>query len=133
MIVLGSSVVALRSDFQIPEDWMINALRSGIEPDPVEQDAVFTSAGTFFGLALGAAWIHSLGGYQAQGPVWKRTIRYIIGLIGVIILWQGLGAIFPRESDLISFTLRFVRYTLVGWWVSGGAPWIFKHFNLTTG
>ncbi|MEN9562359.1 MAG: hypothetical protein RIR73_603 [Chloroflexota bacterium] len=132
-VVLGMTVVSLRSDFQIPEDWMINALRSGIEPDPIDPNGVFTSAGTFFGLSLGAAWIHSLGGYQAQGPAWKRAIRYVIGLIGVLILWQGLGAIFPRSEDLIAFSLRFLRYTLVGWWVAGGAPRIFQHFNLTTG
>jgi membrane-associated phospholipid phosphatase len=131
-VALGMTVTGLRSDFQMPEDWMINALRSGIEPVPVDPNGVFTSAGTFFGLALGAAWIHSLGGYQAQGPAWKRVLRYVIGLIGVLILWQGLGIIFPRSEDLISFSLRFLRYTLVGWWVAGGAPWIFKHFKLTT-
>jgi membrane-associated phospholipid phosphatase len=132
-VALGMTVTSLQGDFKMPEDWMINALRSGIEPDPINLESVFTSAGTFFGLSLGAAWIHLLGGYQAQGPAWKRALRYVIGLIGVLILWQGLGAIFPRSEDLISYSLRFLRYTLVGWWVSGGAPRIFQHFNLTTG
>lgn len=131
-VALGMTVTGLRSDYQMPEDWTINAFRSGIEPDPLDPNGIYTSAGTFFGLALGAAWIHSLGGYQPQGPVWKRALRYVIGLIGVLILWRGLGAIFPRSEDLISFSLRFLRYTLVGWWVSGGAPWVFKHFNLNT-
>ncbi|MBI2331993.1 MAG: hypothetical protein HYU84_07530, partial [Chloroflexi bacterium] len=49
-----------------------------------------------------------------------------------LILWQGLGAVFPRNADVLSYLLRFIRYALVGWWIIGGAPWIFKHFNLTT-
>ncbi|MBI3166190.1 MAG: phosphatase PAP2 family protein [Anaerolineales bacterium] len=131
-IVLGLAVYALRSDFEIPWDWMANAVRSGMEPEPVDPNSLFTSAGTFFGMAFGAAWIHSMGGYQARGPVWKRGLRYVAGLVGILILWQGLGAVFPRNADVLSYLLRFIRYALVGWWIIGGAPWIFKHFNLTT-
>lgn len=131
-VALGLAVTGWRGDFQIPESWMTNALLSGIEPAPIDSNGVFTSAGTFFGLAVGAAWTHLRGGYQADGPAWKRVLRYIVGLIGVLILWQGLGAVFPHGDDLLVYSLRFLRYTLVGWWVSGGAPWVFKHFNLTT-
>lgn len=131
-IVLGLAVTGWRSDFQLPESWLTNALRSGIEPDPVDPNGVFTSAGTFFGLAVGAAWTHLRGGYQAEGPAWKRVLRYFVGLLGVLILWQGLGAVFPRGDGVLVYSLRFLRYTLVGWWVSGGAPWLFQHFNLTT-
>lgn len=132
MIVFGLLTAFLRKGYQLPEEWMINALRSGIEPVLVDPDTIFTTAGTFFGLAIGAAWIHSLGGYQAQGPFWKRALRYVIGLIGVVILWQGLGAVFPDGDGVLDYSLRFLRYTLVGWWISGGALWIFQHFNLTT-
>ena len=131
-IIVGMTVTTLRSNFQIPESWMTNALRSGIAPDPIDPNGVFTAAGTFFGLALGAAWTHLRGGYQVDGPIWKRALRYAIGLIGVILFWQVLGAVFPRGDGVLVYSLRFFRYTLVGWWVSGGAPWIFEHFNLTT-
>jgi hypothetical protein len=43
---------------------------------------------------------------------------------------MGLGQIFPRNADLISYALRFVRYTLIGFWVAGGAPWVFKKIKL---
>lgn len=132
VIAVGAGVYTLRSDFQIPEEWMKNALRSGEAPDPVNLNDVFTPAGLIFGLPLGAAWIHSRGGYQAQGPGWKRALRYIVGVIVTFILLEGLGAIFPRNDDLISYVLRYIRYAVVGWWLLGGAPWVFKHFNLTT-
>jgi hypothetical protein len=125
-------VMIWRSGFQLPESWINNALLSDALPVPVDPNSIFTPTGTFFGLALGLAWIRTLGGFQPQGPAWKRALSYVIGLIGVLILWQGLGLVFPRGDSALVYFLRFVRYALVGWWVSGGAPWIFKHFNLTT-
>jgi membrane-associated phospholipid phosphatase len=133
LIVLSLLVSSLRSDFEVPTLWIDNALLAGAElPAPVDANNIFTSAGTLFGLGLGLAWIHTQGGYQADGPLMKRALRYIIGLIGVLILWMGLGEIFPRGDSVLVYSLRFIRYTLVGCWVTGGAPWIFKHFNLTT-
>lgn len=130
-IVLGLSSVALRTNFQIPDTWINNTLLIGTDvPDPVDANGTFTSAGTFFGLAVGAAWITSLGGYQANGPIEKRTLRYVIGLIGILIFWMGLGAILPRGDGFIFYLLRFVRYALVGWWVAGGAPWLFIRIKL---
>ena len=130
-IAVGSGVSAFRSDFQVPEQWVSNALLAGPEePAPVDPSGTYTSAGTFFGLALGAAWIISIGGYQVSGPVWMRALRYVIGLVGVLFFWMGLGAILPRGDGALFFALRFVRYALVGWWVSGGAPWLFMKLKL---
>lgn len=130
-IFLGYGATTLRSGFQVPDSWIENARLAGDElPAPVDPNSTFTSAGTFFGLAAGAAWILSIGGYQAAGPIQKRALRYVIGLVGVLILYMGLGQIFPRNADLISYALRFVRYTLIGFWVAGGAPWVFKKFKL---
>jgi hypothetical protein len=81
-------------------------------------------------MAAGAAWIMSMGGYQASGTIEKRAIRYVIGVIGVLIFYMGLGAIFPRGDGFIFYLLRYIRYVLVGWWVSGGAPWVFVRFKL---
>jgi membrane-associated phospholipid phosphatase len=130
-IALGFGAVTLRNGYQIPESWISNALLAGTElPDPVNPNSTFTSAGTFFGLAAGAAWIMSTGGYQAAGPIEKRAIRYVIGLVGVLILYLGLGAIFPRGDGFVFYLLRYIRYMLVGWWVAGGAPWVFVRYKL---
>ena len=138
-IVLGFGTWTLRSDYQIPESWTSNSLLAGTElPDPVNPNSTFTSAGTFFGLAVGAAWIMSMGGYQvssgvlslSKDPVGQRAIRYVIGLVGILILYIGLGAIFPRGDGFLFYLLRYIRYALIGWWVTGGAPWIFVRFKL---
>jgi hypothetical protein len=116
--------------YVFPEAWTENALRAGPLPDPVTLEGILTSAGSLFGLSAGAAWIAARGGYQASGPVEKRALRYVIGLIGILILWFGLGQVFPRDETLISYILRYLRYSLVGFWVIAGAPWLFFHFKL---
>jgi hypothetical protein len=130
-VVLGMAVGSLRNGYQVPALWMDNALLAGTDlPAPVDPNGIYTSAGTFFGLGFGLAWIMSMGGYQANGPVWMRALRYVIGLIGILILWMGLGEIFPRGDGALVYSLRFIRYALVGWWVTGGAPWVFIRFKL---
>lgn len=139
-VALGYGTWALRSGHQIPEAWVENALFAGAEkPEPVNANSVFTSAGTLFGLAAGAAWIRSRGGFTvstaslANDPLAKRALRFLIGLAGILVLYLGLGELFPRGDALPFYMLRYVRYVLIGWWVTGGAPWIFVRFRLVKG
>jgi membrane-associated phospholipid phosphatase len=130
-VVLGTFIAGRLDGYTFPEEWRDNALRASDElPAPVSMDGFLTSAGTFFGLAAGAAWIGSRGGYQTEGPLAKRALRFVIGLIGILILWRGLGLVFPDNTDTISYALRYLRYSLVGFWVSAGAPWLFFRFKL---
>lgn len=130
MIDLGAWEVARLDGYVIPQEWIDNALRTGIEPDPISLAGFITSAGTLFGLGVGMAWIVSKGGYSASGPAEKRALRYVIGLVGILILWMGLGEIFPRDENMLSYILRYFRYTLVGLWIAAGAPWLFFRFRL---
>jgi membrane-associated phospholipid phosphatase len=130
-IAAGLGIAVPMNDDVLPASWVANARLAGTEDlDPVEPSGIITSAGTLFGLAAGAVWMKQLGGYQASGPVSKRILRYLIGLIGVVLFWFGLGEIFPRGDELISYLLRYVRYAMVGFWVSGGAPWLFFRIRL---
>jgi membrane-associated phospholipid phosphatase len=130
MIVTGILIGAPMNAYVFPAEWTDNALRVGPLPDPVSIEGIFTSAGSLFGLAAGAAWIASRGGYDASGSVEKRALRYVIGLIGIMVLWYGLGEVFPRGETVIPLILRYIRYSLVGFWVTAGAPWLFFHFKL---
>jgi membrane-associated phospholipid phosphatase len=130
MIAMGMLASIRLDGYVFPVAWTENALRSGPLPEPAATEGIFTSAGTLFGLAAGAAWIVSQGGYQTAGPLEKRALRYVIGLVGVMILWFGLGEVFPRGETWLPLTLRYIRYSLVGFWVTAGAPWLFFHFNL---
>jgi membrane-associated phospholipid phosphatase len=132
LVLIGAYFVNGLSGYQFPQEWIANAQRAGTEvPDPVSMDGILTSGGLLFGLGTGAAWVVSMGGFQAEGSIANRALRYFIGLIGVVILWMGLGAVFPRDEEIVSYSLRYLRYALTGFWVAGGAPWLFFRFKLT--
>jgi membrane-associated phospholipid phosphatase len=130
VIALGFLSVQRLDGYVLPQEWADNARRAGELPDPVSREDPVTSAGTFFGAALGLAWITARGGYQASGPVGKRALRFVVGLIGVLILWRGLGLVFPEGETLIPLVLRYIRYAFTGFWIIGGAPWLFFRIKL---
>jgi hypothetical protein len=51
-------------------------------------------------------------------------------MVGILALYLGLGQIFPRNADLLSYILRFVRYTLIGLWVAWLGPLVFEKLKL---
>lgn len=96
--------------------------------------AAFTTAGTLFGLLIGLVWLNHQGGFDTNGSLGKRVLRYMLGLIGVIVFYIGLKVLFgllvPDEETLLSYILRYARYVLVGAWISAGAPWFFIKLGL---
>ncbi len=116
LFIIGAGLLSHLSlnDYTFPAEWEANALRAGSLPTPDSVENLFTSAGTLFGLAAGLAWTVSRGGYETSGSVEQRALRYVIGLIGVMIFWEGLGAVFPRGDEWIPLLLRYIRYTLGG-------------------
>lgn len=131
MILLGGLIAFLSRDFVVPAEWIANATRGGgAAPAPFSMDGLITVAATFFGVCVGLAWLAPRGGFKAVGPFWQRAVRYAFGLIGVLILYVGLKAVFPAGQAFIPYTFRFLRYTLVGFWIIGGAPWAFWKLKL---
>ena len=132
IILLGVLVIFLSRNFVLPAEWIANATRDGNEaPNPLTLNTIITSAAAIFGLCTGLAWMATHGGFDTAGPVWKRAARYVVGLIGVMILYVGLKAIFPEGETFVPYVFRYIRYASIGFWVSGGAPWIFAKLNLT--
>jgi hypothetical protein len=57
-------------------------------------------------------------------------VRFLVGLVGVAILYFGLKLIFPPGDGAFPYFFRYLRYSLVGAWVSAGAPWFFLRMKL---
>lgn len=131
MILLAALTVFLARGFVIPAEWIANATREGGEaPNPFSMAGMVTSMGTLFGLFAGVAWLAPRGGFQASGPAWKRALWYAVGLAGVAVFYLGLKLVFPEGEDLVALVFRYIRYALVGAWVSAGAPWVFSKLQL---
>ncbi|MCX6036205.1 MAG: phosphatase PAP2 family protein [Chloroflexi bacterium] len=135
---LGSLVLILFSlipflylviaNWQPPQAW------AGYAINTVSMSGAFTTAGTLFGLLAGLAWFNRQGGFDANGPIWKRILRYVLGVVGVLVLYLGLkvlfGLIVPDTEAVFPYILRYIRYVLVGAWISSGAPWFFVKLKL---
>lgn len=117
----------------VPQVWLNNAAQAfptGPAPDPLNLEGIFTVSGAFFGLALGAAYLYSRHGFHTGGSGMQRFLRFAIGLVGVMALRFGLGAIFPEGESVLALSLRYLRYTLIGLWISALAPILFFRFGL---
>jgi membrane-associated phospholipid phosphatase len=98
------------------------------EPQPLDDllAGPVTPAAAFLGLGIGFALEVRYVRFDVAGPWWKRVLRYVIGVAGVLALRFGLGALFGLLDGVIGpLILRLIRYTLIGLWAALGAPWLF--------
>jgi membrane-associated phospholipid phosphatase len=121
--------------WSIPVYWINNAhLAFPNEPEinPLSYHNFLSATGAFFGMAAGWIWIAKLGGFSTNDLWIKLILRYLLGLIGVLILYLGLGSLFPETETFVSYVLRYIRYALIGFWIAGFAPWLFIKLKIAS-
>ena len=126
MLFLGVFVAWMFKDWTLPIAWEQAADRASDEAlNPFAITGLITSSATLFGLFAGIAFVEEKGGFSAIGTPKERFLRYLLGLVGLLVLYLGLKVVFPSGENLLTYIFRFLRYSLVGFWISGGAPFIF--------
>ena len=88
--------------------------------------AMAVMAGFGCGLALTLRYVP----FSAAGSWWQRLLRYLVGAAVMLGIYLGLSALFPDTDGGLYYLLRFIRYGLVGLWISLGAPWLFVQLHL---
>jgi hypothetical protein len=68
--------------------------------------------------------------FKPKGLWWKLILRYLLGLAGVFIIRYELKYIFPSGENALAYSFGYPRYKVIGFWVTGGAPWIFIRVKL---
>ncbi|NIN66281.1 MAG: phosphatase PAP2 family protein [Anaerolineae bacterium] len=106
------------------------ALALPANASPYSPSPAVALSGALFGLAAGGALLFAREDFQAGGPIWGRLARYVLGILGVILIFYGLRAAFPEGEDLLSQALRYLRYAAVGFWITFLAPRVFIHLRL---
>lgn len=133
MIIIPLIIRLVNQSWQFEPIHLVNVNRvfEGETPNPFSIDGIMTASGAWLGLIIGVVLVNEkipLG--KITSSFNRRSIRFIIGLIGVMILWAGLRQIFPDGIAVLSDLLRFLRYFLIGFWISAGAPIVFKRLGL---
>jgi len=126
LYLLGRASVV---DWEMPLAWGANSLvASGESIDPIRPADAFSAAGMMLGICSGYANIKRRGGFLADGPTSRRLVRYLLGMIGVVLIWYGLEEAVQIEAA--SAILHYVKSLLAGLWVTLGAPLLFTGLGL---
>ncbi|MBN1402679.1 MAG: phosphatase PAP2 family protein [Anaerolineae bacterium] len=124
------AIISLRG-WDLPMAWQQNALlNSGVAIDPWNLENVISMAGVTLGLALGAIWMARRGGLCVRGAPIQLCLRYLLGLLGVVVLWYGLRMLTSGIEGPVGMLVRYARYAAVGFWVAGAGPACFMRLGL---
>lgn len=123
LLGIGGICVGLNVAWRVPVEWLNTAavyLKKGETLNPIGIKSIASSAGAFLGYAAGAILMTNLGGYDAQGSLVKRILRYAVGFCCILILFTILETLSPSpeatilysgwkyfESFLITFSMIF--------------------------
>lgn len=86
----------------------------------------------FWGFTLGLIWCRSIYSFNpAAAVIRQKLLRLPLGLVLLFILYILFKLIFPGEGSPFYVLFRFLRYGILGFWISFGAPFLFKalHFQ----
>jgi len=99
----------------------------------------------FLGFCLGYNIMRKAFPFYAQANINGKKpgprvmfLRCLTGFLGAAILYLGLKLMLPGDGSLWTsfyhfYELgRFIRYDLLGFWVSAGAPWVFRRLGLSS-
>jgi membrane-associated phospholipid phosphatase len=133
ILILGISVISANADRPIPQEWVQAAQSAVPDADPIDpqnREGIISATGSLLGLCAGYLLLLQWNRFNATGPLLKRILRYIVGVCGVVIIFFGLRMIFPQGETILAYSLRFIRYASVGFWVSYLGPRVFVSLRL---
>jgi hypothetical protein len=87
-------------------------------------------SGAFFGSAAGFALASKNLRFEAGGALQKKIVRYVLGIAGIVVLYLGPKLILGETLGSQQALIRFLRYGIIGFWVSYGGPWCFLKLRL---
>jgi membrane-associated phospholipid phosphatase len=87
---------------------------------------IFPEGDKLAGLLLGAGVGYFIEGkvvrFNVQTIIWKKSIAFVLGLIGAVILKLGAKVLLPES--------HFISHIILGFWFILIAPWLFVKLGL---
>lgn len=124
----------VQMNWSMPAEWTATALAvAGVAPAPFSLHDIVTATGALWGLSAGALLCTLWADFSTQASFKAKLLRFVIGAMGVLLLWQGLDkgfALLADEESPLGYLLRYLRYSAIGIWVGVLAPMLFLRLNL---
>ncbi len=83
------------------------------------------TAGTFGGFLVGYWAESTFIRFETKAPVWKRVVKFAVGMAIVMAIKEGLKLVLPHAP-----IYDFLRYFVMGLWITVGAPLLFSALRL---
>lgn len=124
MILCAVLVRVWLSGIEDPPSWAAAALARGenFAIAPREFDGASTTAG----IMAVIGFVRTRGYVPVKG--WKALAAFALLLGGILAIRAGLGVYRP-ENEILSHTIRFLRYATVALWGFVAAPMLFLRFG----
>ena len=93
----------------------------------------FTLSGALFGSISGYALMREYARFQTSGAWGRRILRYLLGMIGVVLIYFGLDILFgliASDETIPGYVLRYIRYATATFWMTFVAPYLFLKLRL---
>lgn len=109
-----------------------------IEPAELESlEEVASAVAILIGLGMGFVLEGSRVRYLVEAELWRKVVRYLLGLVVTLTILYGLRAVFATiasegSPEWLILTLRFVRYFVTTVWAALYAPWTFVKIGLAS-
>ena len=134
MLVLAGWVLSTQriapADLSLWERTAQEALPDAERIQPFAMDPVISSAGSWFGVMAGGVLLAAWNGYKMKGSLGQYLLRILLGITGLLVIYLGLKSVFPTDASAATHALRFLRYALLGFWISYLAPRLFMRLRL---
>jgi membrane-associated phospholipid phosphatase len=131
LIGFGYGASQIAKGTPVPELWLarVQEVDPGNPGHPYNLDGLISSAGTLFGVMLGGLFLYRCGGLSKSSDPQQAFLRYLVGIIVLVALYMGMRMLHFGIPWAVAI-YRFIRYGILGFWVSYGAPWIFGKLQL---
>ena len=127
MVLIGFIIRFMIAGTPDPAEW------SSFSTEARTVNQFITLAGAAFGTFTGYALMRKYASFNAKGDWTKRGIRYLIGIVGLLVLYFGLDLAFAAiapDASTLGYILRYIRYGLATFWATFLAPWVFLKIKL---
>lgn len=98
----------------------------------MKSEDFFKGYGILVGFVIAILFEKKYVSFTTDVVVWKKVIRFVVGLIIALVVQQGFKLAFSPIIDAapsIANFLHFIRYVLIAFAGFGLYPWLFKKFN----
>ncbi|MBQ7227861.1 MAG: phosphatase PAP2 family protein [Clostridia bacterium] len=101
---------------------------SAINPDSETVKHVLEIAGVMMSVQIGYYIDKKFIGYESKATLKQNLLKILIGAVGAVAVYIGLR--FAFKFDTTYWLYGFLRFFLLGAWLTLGAPVIFKKLGL---